>query len=146
MVLLAGTAIIQEKKILLIQSSGGDQKGKWGPPAGHAEEGESPQEVAIRETKEETGLDVKIKGIVQVGAFNYKDKDYIVVFYLAEAKDLSSLKLQKEEVSDHVWASLDDLRSNKYPFRKKFLLKPLIKALKEKPVSVKSFEIYKLEP
>jgi 8-oxo-dGTP diphosphatase len=146
MVLLAGTAIIKEKKILLIQSADGDQKGKWGPPAGHAEEGENPQQVAIRETKEETGLDVEIKGLIQVGAFNYKEKDYIAVFYLAEAKDLSKLKLQKEEVSDHVWASLDDLKNNKYPFRKKFLLKPLIKALKEKPVDTTSFEIYKLEP
>ncbi|PCI78722.1 nucleoside triphosphate hydrolase [Candidatus Aerophobetes bacterium] len=33
---------------------------KWMPPGGHIEENESPQQAAIRETLEETGLDVTL--------------------------------------------------------------------------------------
>jgi len=33
---------------------------KWLPPGGHMEPGETPPEAAIREVKEETGLDVEI--------------------------------------------------------------------------------------
>ena len=34
--------------------------GKWLPPGGHIEAGETPQEAALREVKEETGLDVEL--------------------------------------------------------------------------------------
>lgn len=34
--------------------------GKWLPPGGHVEEGETPPECAIREAKEETGLDIQL--------------------------------------------------------------------------------------
>ena len=42
------------KKILLVQSRGQ----MWGPPKGSIQENESPLECAIREVKEETGLDI----------------------------------------------------------------------------------------
>lgn len=39
----------------------GDLKGeKWSFPKGHAESGETSEQVAIREVKEETGIDVEI--------------------------------------------------------------------------------------
>ena len=57
----------------------------WHFPKGHMEEGESPEEAAIRETKEETGCAVNlIKPLRQV---HYFDSDNIEVFlnmFLAE--------------------------------------------------------------
>ena len=44
----------QEERILLVQSRGN----LWGPPKGTIEIGENETECAIREVKEETGLDI----------------------------------------------------------------------------------------
>lgn len=53
----AATIVINEKnEILLIK---GPKRG-WEMPGGQVEEGESIKEAAIRETKEETGIDVEI--------------------------------------------------------------------------------------
>lgn len=41
--------------VLLVQS----YNGKWGPPKGRVEDGETAVECALRETREETGLDLK---------------------------------------------------------------------------------------
>ena len=55
-VLLAGAAgaFTPGNLVLLVQS----YNGKWGPPKGRIEEGETALECALRETREETGLSV----------------------------------------------------------------------------------------
>ncbi|HWA51583.1 MAG TPA: NUDIX hydrolase [Patescibacteria group bacterium] len=143
MQLLAGVAIFKNNKVLLLKNvGGGDQNDKWGPPAGHGEANETTEETAIREAKEETNLDVELLGIIQVGYFNYHAKDYLYVFYLAKAKDLSKINLQKEEVSEYIWASKQDLLKNKYEFRKEFLKEPILLSFEQKPSKNNLFKIY----
>jgi len=48
--------IIDKNSILLIHKKTGLGAGKINAPGGHIEEGESPQEAAVRETMEEVGL------------------------------------------------------------------------------------------
>lgn len=49
--------IFQGDQTLLIRHP---KLGKWLPPGGHLEPNETPPEAAIREAKEETGLDIEI--------------------------------------------------------------------------------------
>ncbi len=129
--LLAGSAIIQNKRVLLVQQpQNGDQANRWGPPAGHAKDQENLIKTAIRETKEETGLKVKITGLVQVGFFELKGKNYILTMYRAEIVGKAKIELDENEAVDFAWASLNDIQRNRFPLRKKFLKKPLILALK----------------
>ena len=52
------------KKILLVHHK---KLGKWMQPGGHVEPFENPVETAIREVKEETGLDIKsLKNEIQI--------------------------------------------------------------------------------
>ena len=53
--------------MLLIGTRDDNGKPFWSFPKGHQEDGETDIETAIRETKEETNLDVKIIDIIENG-------------------------------------------------------------------------------
>jgi ADP-ribose pyrophosphatase YjhB (NUDIX family) len=56
-------AVIKEGKILLVQERSDN---KWAMPGGWADVGDLPSEVAVRETKEESGYDVKPVKVIGV--------------------------------------------------------------------------------
>jgi ADP-ribose pyrophosphatase YjhB (NUDIX family) len=58
--------IEKEETVLLGKRRGGFGAGKWGLPQGYIEFGEDFLTAAIREVKEETGLDVEIRSIINV--------------------------------------------------------------------------------
>ncbi|MFC2023583.1 NUDIX domain-containing protein [Chloroflexota bacterium] len=65
---LPGVVVVIEKDghVLLGKRSGGFGEGKWGLPQGYIEFDEDFLTAAIREVKEETGLDVEIRSILNV--------------------------------------------------------------------------------
>jgi len=65
---LPGVVIVIEKdgQVLLGKRTGSFGKGKWGLPQGYIEFDEDFLSAAIREVKEETGLDVKIRSIINI--------------------------------------------------------------------------------
>ena len=55
--------VSSDNKILLVQEAQGAFKGKWGLPKGFVDPGELPRDAALRELKEECGLDGKVVGL-----------------------------------------------------------------------------------
>lgn len=51
--------VIKDNNVLVTKYKQGNKEGYYDIPGGKIEEGESPNQTAIREMKEETGLDVK---------------------------------------------------------------------------------------
>jgi ADP-ribose pyrophosphatase YjhB (NUDIX family) len=68
-----GAAVLAEQdgRVLLIKRAMDPGRGSWCLPGGFMEIGETPQETAIRECKEESGFDVEIPGLIDV--FYYED-------------------------------------------------------------------------
>lgn len=65
--LLVVNAVVQnQESVLLIQRGKEPAKGSWVVPGGHVKHDEDLEEAVIREVKEETGLDVKVVGIINV--------------------------------------------------------------------------------
>jgi 8-oxo-dGTP diphosphatase len=54
--LFCGGLIVKDNKILLVKITYGSNKDYWMIPGGFVEDGETFEEAAIREVKEETGI------------------------------------------------------------------------------------------
>jgi 8-oxo-dGTP diphosphatase len=77
--------IVEDNKILLVRRSYNPHAGKWALPAGFVDAFENPQQAAIRECLEETGLQVQIVGLLAVlsGREHPRGAD-IMIAYCAE--------------------------------------------------------------
>lgn len=76
-------------------------------PSGHIDEGETVVEALIRETKEETNLDIeKIERYID--NFDYRSKNGKLCRqfnFLVKVNNLKELKLNPEEHSEYIWVS-----------------------------------------
>lgn len=84
-------------------------------PGGHVEDGESIYDSAVREIKEETGLEVKnLKSCGFVHWFNNKSGDrYFTFFY--KTTDFAGQLLESTEEGKVFWTTLDELMKMKLP-------------------------------
>ncbi|MCZ6662175.1 MAG: NUDIX hydrolase [Actinobacteria bacterium] len=62
-----GVAIVRDGKILLIKRRNEPGKGLWAVPGGKVEYGETLRDAAVREVKEETGLDIVVGPLIWSG-------------------------------------------------------------------------------
>jgi 8-oxo-dGTP diphosphatase len=80
--------IEKDGRILLIRRKNEPYKGSWAIPGGFVECGESAEEAAVREAREETGLEVEIKQLL--GVYSEPNRDprghVVSICYIAEAK------------------------------------------------------------
>ncbi|MEW6282107.1 MAG: NUDIX hydrolase [Candidatus Eremiobacterota bacterium] len=65
--------------IVLVQRDIEPARGLWTAPGGYMDRGETVPEAAIRETREEAGLEVRLDGLV--GVYSYPDSIVVVVVY-----------------------------------------------------------------
>jgi 8-oxo-dGTP pyrophosphatase MutT (NUDIX family) len=91
-------------RLLLMHQAYGEHL--WDFVGGGAEPGESPEETAIREAREEIGLTVEPRGLIGV-YFNRVRS--MLVFIFAGVVTGGTLTLQPEEIAEIGWFGPDDL-------------------------------------
>jgi 8-oxo-dGTP diphosphatase len=62
----ASAAIFRDDRVLLVQRGKGALIGLWSLPGGHIEPGETAKAAAIREVREEAGVEAEVLGLVDV--------------------------------------------------------------------------------
>lgn len=62
-----GVAVIRDGALLMIKRGRGPNAGLWAIPGGKVDFGESMSAAAVRELREETGIDAQLEGVVWVG-------------------------------------------------------------------------------
>ncbi len=93
-------------KILLIRNRGGNY---WGFPKGHREEGETLEETALREIREETGLEIElIKGFSAETAYKKDNGNTKYVTYFLAEPVSPEVIIQEEEISGYTWLEYSD--------------------------------------
>lgn len=79
-----GMAVVEDQgRLVLIRRTIPPLKGYWAPPAGYVEIGESVPEAAIREAREETGLEITLDGLI--GVYSQADVPVVIVAYRGKA-------------------------------------------------------------
>lgn len=108
----AGGCLFDEEDRVLLQRRG--DSGKWGFPGGAIELGETPEMAAIRELREETGLDVRVTGLL--GIYTDADMAYpngdqahsILIAYELESVG-GALKCDQDETLELRYFALEDM-------------------------------------
>lgn len=123
----AGWLIVKDKRILLIKRSQNAWSFPecWGIPWGRWEAGETPEDTAVREVKEEVGLDfIPTRLILKSTIENWWEKihghRYLWVFSW-------EIKLQEEECDGYGWFNYDEINELKIAFDYKDAIEELRK-------------------
>lgn len=106
-VIVVGVCIKNESnEILMVQEAKDEIKGLYNIPAGKLDSNESILEGAIRETKEETGYDVKLDSILCI---QYLEKKNILKIIFNATIISGSISFDKNEIMDIKWIPIEEL-------------------------------------
>lgn len=96
-------------QILLIKQF--EHNDAWSIPKGHINEGESIEDCAMREVKEETGVDIVLEMRLSDTVVNIKGGTKTVVAFLARPEGTPVINLENThcEVADARWFDVDAL-------------------------------------
>jgi 8-oxo-dGTP diphosphatase len=87
-VVCVGAVVKHGERILLVrQSRGHALEGQWTVPWGRLDDGESPTAAALREVREEAGVDALIEGLLGVQELPTPWSGWIAVVYLCRHVD-----------------------------------------------------------
>jgi 8-oxo-dGTP pyrophosphatase MutT (NUDIX family) len=102
----AGGLVVRDGEILLISTREGK---RWQLPKGHLERGETPEEAAVRETREETGVTGRVVAPLPPVEYWFNERGvrihkrvdyYLLAFVKGNAADYD-----RKEVSGAAWFS-----------------------------------------
>lgn len=105
--------VVEERQLLLVHKVDND---RWALPGGAIDIGESAMAAAIRETQEETGVDIQVLGLVGIyteprHVMRYDDGEVRQQFSLcfrARALDTRT-RIQPSETKEVRWVRLDEV-------------------------------------
>ncbi len=109
-----GVIILRDNKVLMGLRKGPHGKGAWSFPGGHLEHGETPEECAVRETLEETGVHI---GTVQRGPFTNdifeeSGKHYVTLYMIAFGIQGDPKVMEPEKWDRWEWFPWDTMPEN----------------------------------
>ena len=107
--------VMQNGRVLLARRAVEPRKGFWDVPGGFLEAGEHPEDGARRELLEETGLTIRLTGLlgIYMDSYGAGGAPMIIMYYLAETT--GGVLRAMDDVAALEWRALDDL-PNEFAF------------------------------
>lgn len=138
--------IQNEKGEFLIQKRSANKKqapNKWCLTTGHVELGEEYDEAAIREAKEELGIEIKEEDLIPLGIFKQSVKSgkainnsFMKYYFYKTNKKIEDYTIQLEELSEIKHVSFNEIvrvineKDENYVFAEKEIMQDILKLLK----------------
>ncbi len=100
--------IVQDSQVLLVRRANDPLRGLWTLPAGFVDADEDPVEAVVRECREETGLDVRVTGLLDVlyGREHPRGADILIAY---QAQVISGSLTASDDVDASGFFALDAL-------------------------------------
>jgi 8-oxo-dGTP diphosphatase len=110
-----GVVVVKNSSVLLVKRGQEPSKGLWSVPGGLIELGETLEDAAQREVREETGINVRIEKLLGVANNIVRDDEgktrfhYVLIDYLA--RPLTTSVKAQSDASETKWVDFKDLSS-----------------------------------
>jgi 8-oxo-dGTP diphosphatase len=106
-----GAVVVRDGRVLIGLRRGGPSTGTWSFPGGKVEPGETPEETALRELQEETGLVAAQPKLLPFATVDEVDPGVVfgTRFVVARWAGGEPAEPEPEKCGDWQWCSWDDL-------------------------------------
>jgi len=112
-----GAVVVDLGKVLLVQRGVEPSLGKWSFPGGAVELGEAVRDAVVRETKEETCLDIEVIQDEPMDVYDIFDWDkqgklwyhYVLLQFLAKSKN--GILKPTSDAKDAKWVPLKEVKN-----------------------------------
>lgn len=110
-----GVVVWKGGRVLLIRRGKSPMRGRWSLPGGRQELGETVREAAVREVREETGLEIRLGALLDVVDTIRRDEGGAVTLQYTlvdfDAEWLAGAPAAASDAEHAEWADPDDLGS-----------------------------------
>lgn len=106
-----GVVCLRDDSVLLIRRGTPPRQGEWSLPGGRIEPGERAMDAALRELREETGVEAEITGLIDVvdGLFPEAGRHYVLIDYAA--RWLSGEPVAGDDALEARFVALDEVEA-----------------------------------
>jgi 8-oxo-dGTP diphosphatase len=106
-----GVVCLRGDSVLLIRRGTPPRQGEWSLPGGRIEPGERAVDAALRELREETGVEAEITGLIDVvdGLFPEAGRHYVLIDYAA--RWVSGEPVAGDDALEARFVALDEVES-----------------------------------
>ncbi len=112
--------LIKDGKILMLRRfNTGYEDGNYSLVAGHVDEGESFREAAVREAKEEAGIEIELEDVDVAHIMHRVAFGRISIFLTAKKWQGEIKNMEPEKCDDLSWFDINKLPENTIPYIKK---------------------------
>jgi len=110
-----GAVVIDGGRVLMCRRAKPPRQGGWSLPGGGQELGETVRETAVREVREETGLDIEVLGLVEVIDSIVRDDDGRIEYHYTlidvAARVVGGTLAAGDDAAEVAWFTLDEIRA-----------------------------------
>ena len=126
--------VVNEFNEVLLLKQNYISEDKWTVVSGYMVNGETIEEAVAREVKEETGCDVELTGILQIGRGVVESTSFISIIFSTKIIQ-ESIKFDKNEILDVKWFLYEELLNMKDELRNYIWITNSVRALVENKVA-----------